>query len=104
MPKARNRQFTMTRKQRGLFYFVSVAYFLNKQAVSFRVCGNFCGANWCNGGKRSEWTSDDNHCGPEYLVPQENRKPVDRRALMLAVRTTIFAAVQEEMICHPQYC
>ena len=69
----------MTRKQKGLcyysiFYFVSVIYFSSEQAVSFRVCGNFCGANWCNGGKRSEWTSDDNHCGPEYLVPQENRK------------------------------
>ena len=57
-----------------IFYIIFIVHFFNKQTVAFRVCGNFCGANWCNGGKRSEWTHDNDHCGPEYLVPQVNKK------------------------------
>ena len=59
-------------------YLTIITFFtlqlLTTNINAFRVCGNFCGANWCNGGKRSEWTHDDDHCGPEYLVPQQNKK------------------------------
>ena len=68
----------MTRKQKGLFTaFFSILFLLYIFPASklfHFVSWKFL---WCqlgNGGKRSEWTSDDDHCGPEYLVPQENRK------------------------------
>ena len=37
---------------------------------AFRVCGNYCGPGWCNGGWHSEWDADPNHCGPEYGPPE----------------------------------
>lgn len=33
---------------------------------SQQLCGNFCGAGWCNGMLVSEWDDDDPHCGPDY--------------------------------------
>ena len=53
-----------------VFLLVGVASGLCAAADAFRVCGHFCGPNWCNDGKFSEWNADSNHCGPNYMEPE----------------------------------
>ena len=63
----------MTRRLPLLVFLVAV-FFFETNVAAFKVCGNFCGANWCNGGHKSEWIADTDHCGPTYLQPQVDKK------------------------------
>jgi hypothetical protein len=45
---------------------------VGKAKSNFRVCGYYCGPGWCDNGWHSEWNSDSNHCGPDYIAPQKS--------------------------------